>query len=634
MTVNNKAITNQEDGESKVCSFRETFLLYKRAIAIWWRESPRLFLFVGLHALAKAFQPCASLYLTARLLGELTGERRGEVIMTLVSFILAATVITSLLTAALFRIKETYASVQWNKMPNLYAKKILSMDFSAADDSETYEKFAWVQQSENMGGRGMFQVYVQYGKFLEELFALAGAVALSVSLFTRKVPGGAGWLVILNHPACIVLLIACMVGAALFNSFLEKTVQLHRNRYAETMKFGNRMFFFLYEFMQNRKRDLDIRMYRQEDACIDIVSSCHVFDTKSVYAKSARGMDGILTAMQAVMPGILMGIIYCYVCFKSWAGAFGVGAITQYIGAVTAFSGAVTGILTVAAQAGGNAYYLREVFRFLDIPNRMYQGSLTVEKRADRNYEIEFRNVSFRYPGAASDALSHVSVHFQIGQRLAVVGPNGSGKTTFIKLLCRLYDPTEGEICLNGIDIRKYDYREYLSIFSVVFQDYRLLALPLAQNVAAKERFDRRKVEESLSKAGLAEMAGRLLHGIDTCVGKEFDEEGVRVSGGEGQKIAIARSLYRDAAFMILDEPTAALDPVAEYEVYSGFDRTIGDRTAVYISHRLSSCRFCDEILVFDAGKAVRQGSHEALLAEQDGLYAKLWKAQAQYYAE
>ena len=215
---------------------------------------------------------------------------------------------------------------------------------------------------------------------------------------------------------------------------------------------------------------------------------------------------------------------------------------------------------------------------------------------------------------------------------MAVVGQNGSGKTTFIKLLCRLYDPTEGVILLNGIDIRKYDYREYMSVFSVVFQDFQLLSLALAKNVAAGEAFDRERVLECLQKAGLAEMTEKLPKGIDTNIGKDFEEDGIWVSGGEGQKIAIARSLYRDAAFIILDEPTAALDPVAEYEIYSKFNEIVGDRTAVYISHRLSSCRFCDEILVFHEGKMIQQGSHEELLAKPEGKYAQLWDAQAKYY--
>lgn len=252
----------------------------------------------------------------------------------------------------------------------------------------------------------------------------------------------------------------------------------------------------------------------------------------------------------------------------------------------------------------------------------------------DRNYEIEFRNVSFRYPGSETYALKDVSMKFRIGKRLAVVGRNGSGKTTFIKLLCRLYDPTEGEILLNGINIRKYNYAEYMSIFSIVFQDFKLFAYELGQNVAAGVDYDKDKAELCLINAGFGERLKELPDGLNTYIYKDLAKQGVDISGGEAQKIAIARALYKDAPFIVLDEPTAALDPIAESEVYSNFDRLVGDKTAIYISHRLSSCRFCDEIAVFDNGQIVQQGSHDELVADECGKYYELWHAQAQYYTE
>ncbi len=220
---------------------------------------------------------------------------------------------------------------------------------------------------------------------------------------------------------------------------------------------------------------------------------------------------------------------------------------------------------------------------------------------------------------------------FKVGGRLAVVGENGSGKTTFIKLLCRLYDPTEGVILLNGIDIRKYRYGDYLALFSVVFQDFKLLSQPLGKNVAASEDYDRARAEQCLVKAGFGARLEQLPEGLDTFLYRDFDENGVEISGGEAQKIALARVLYQDAPFIVLDEPTAALDPEAEAEVYTKFNDIVEDKTAVYISHRLSSCRFCDEIAVFDGGRVVQQGTHDSLL-EAQGKYRSLWEAQAQYY--
>ena len=285
-------------------------------------------------------------------------------------------------------------------------------------------------------------------------------------------------------------------------------------------------------------------------------------------------------------------------------------------------------------MATENHHYLKRYFSYFDIPNEMYQGTLTVEKRDDNEYDIEFRDVSFQYPNTERWALRHVNLKFKVGEKLAVVGMNGSGKTTFIKLMCRLYDPTEGEILLNGVNIKKYDYNEYLSIFSVVFQDFQLFSFSLGQNVAASSKFDRERAMQALAKAGFGERLAAMPHGLETYLYKDFDANGIEISGGEAQKIALARALYKDAPFIILDEPTAALDPVSEYEVYSKFNQISGDKTAIYISHRLASCRFCDKSAVFHKGTIVQIGTHAELVADKNGKYHELWNAQAQYYTE
>lgn len=345
-----------------------------------------------------------------------------------------------------------------------------------------------------------------------------------------------------------------------------------------------------------------------------------------------RGSMGVYVALGSSLSAVLTGLVYVFVCLKAWAGAFGVGSVTQYVGTVTALS---TNISTLVENVGilkSNTTFMRTIYQFLDIPNQMYQGSLTTEKRSDRQYEVEFRDVSFKYPGSDVWALRHVNMKFKVGERMAVVGENGSGKTTFIKLLCRLYDPQEGQILLNGIDIRKYNYRDYMDLFSVVFQDFQLLAQPLGNNVAGSQTYDRPKVRQALIDAGFGDRLNSLPHGLDTMLFKEFAEDGVDVSGGEAQKIAIARALHKNAPFIVLDEPTAALDPIAEAEIYAKFNDIAGDKTAIYISHRLSSCKFCDEIAVFDHGQVIQQGTHDALLADEGGKYYALWMAQAQYY--
>ena len=328
------------------------------------------------------------------------------------------------------------------------------------------------------------------------------------------------------------------------------------------------------------------------------------------------------------------GAAYGYLLALALGEGLSVSEFLLYFTAVGNFTTWVTGILKGFGELHQFSLELSSVRSYIEAPEpfRM-EGGKAIEPDTSLPYTLELRDVSFRYPNTETWALRHVNMKFQVGSRLAVVGENGSGKTTFIKLLCRLYDPTQGEILLNGIDIRKYSYRQYIDLFSVVFQDFQLLAFPLGQNVAAAVEVDKGRTASCLEMAGFGKRLAALPQGLETPLYKEFDESGVQVSGGEAQKIALARALYKDAPFVVLDEPTAALDPVAEMEVYENFDKIVGDKTAVYISHRLSSCRFCDDIAVFDHGHIVQQGSHDTLV-EAPGKYQELWHAQAQYYAK
>lgn len=228
--------------------------------------------------------------------------------------------------------------------------------------------------------------------------------------------------------------------------------------------------------------------------------------------------------------------------------------------------------------------------------------------------------------------MKNVNLRLRAREKTVIVGENGSGKTTLIKLLCRLYRPTEGTILFGGRDIWDYPYEEYMAQFATVFQDFSLFAFSVAENVAGFREYDEEKVIDALQKAGLWERVAGYAKGIRQPLFHDFDEGGADISGGEAQKLAIARAIYKDAPVMVLDEPTAALDPYAEYEVYENFGKLTGGKTVLFVSHRLSSCRMCDRIVVVHQGEVAQCGTHEELLAEQGGKYRELWNAQAQYY--
>ena len=248
-------------------------------------------------------------------------------------------------------------------------------------------------------------------------------------------------------------------------------------------------------------------------------------------------------------------------------------------------------------------------------------------------YELKLENVSFRYPGTDRDVIRHMDLTLRPGEKVAVVGLNGAGKTTLVKLLCGFYDPDEGRVLLNGVDIRQFDRRAYYDLFSAVFQEASVLDVTVAEHVAQRvENIDLAKVSDCLDKAGLTAKVEGFPRGLQTHVGKIAFLDGVEFSGGEMQRLMLARALYKDGPILVLDEPTAALDPIAEAEIYEKFDAIAGDKTAIYISHRLSSCKFCDEIAVFHGGAVIQQGTHAQLLADESGKYHELWMAQAQYY--
>ena len=618
--------------KSEKVPIKEAINLTFRGYKIIWDKYPMIFISSAVCAVVNALTPYVGIYLSARIINEISGERDSAALTQLVLAALISGAVLGILSAGLSRWKNCQYAGQWYKRNKINTDKLLSMDFCDVDDPNTHDLLSQINQNNQWSGWGFGRLFWGLESFIISLFTIAGAVVLTVSLFTLRIPESAGKIAVLNNPLFFAGIIAIMLAVTFISPLLSNKTGVYWARHSENAKMGNRWFCFFGFMGSDHSRALDIRMYRQDILCRKYNDRDMGFSPKSQIAKWARGPMGALNAASTAVSHIFTAIIYIFVCLKSWGGAFGVGSVTQYIGAISALSGGVSSLVSFFGNMRNNAAFLRTTFKFLDIPNAMYQGSLTTEKRSDKKYEIEFRNVGFKYPSSEDYALRNVSLKFNIGQRLAVVGQNGSGKTTFIKLLCRLYDPTEGEILLNGIDIRKYDYLQYMDIFSVVFQDFKLLSFSLGQNIAAADEYNGDKAKDCLMKVGFGERLQSMDKSLDTCLYKDFEEDGVEISGGEAQKIVLARALYKDAPFIILDEPTAALDPVAEFEVYSKMDEIAGDKTTVFISHRLSSCRFCQNIAVFHEGELIQRGSHDTLIADETGKYHELWNAQAQYY--
>ena len=615
-------------------TLRRAAAVHLRAIRELHRVTPQHFPVLTLYCLFGAITPYVTVFFSARVLTELATLRRAEILWRWVLAGVLCTGFAAVAKAALHRRCNTLLNDLYGRKEMLFVHKIFRLDYSELDKQENHDLREQIKQNEQWSGWGLMHVPQLYSGAVTGILGLLSGTVLTVSLFTAPVPSSAGWLVVLNNPIFVLVLAAGILVISILAGRLSARAMQCWGDFSEEATFGNRRFAHFGFLGRDKRRAIDIRMNDQQRLVRAYWSGGSVFAVHGVFAKAARGKMGVYASLGVCITTLTTGMIYLFTCLKALGGAFDVGSCTQYIGAATAMVANVFALTDMIGTLKANTPYLEKTFAFLDIPNSMYQGSLTTEKRSDRRYEVEFKDVSFRYPGSDIWALRHVNMKFKVGKRLAIVGENGSGKTTFIKLLCRLYDPQEGQILLNGIDIRKYRYDDYMGIFSVVFQDFQLICQPLGNNVAGSMEYDRDRAKKALIDAGFADRLAAMEKGLDTMLYKNLSEDGVEVSGGEAQKIAIARALYKDAPFIILDEPTAALDPIAEAEIYSKFDEIAGDKTAIYISHRLSSCKFCDEIAVFHEGAVVQQGSHAELLADRGGKYYALWNAQAQYYTE
>ena len=617
----------------KQMPWREMLRLNNRALKLFYKRYPQMILSRLISVVWNSLTPYVSIYLSALVIDELAGSRNVERLQLLVLITLASAAVIALGTALLKKWTEAQSAGMWFKVENILSEKMLDMDYVSLDETHTAELLSTIRQNMNGGGWGLYRVVVAYEELCSSILTILGGISLTVSLFVSRVPDGAGALSTLNNPLVVLAVITVMLAVTFIAPVLNNKSGSYYAKHADSHNLGNRLFSFFGWLGYYSELAPDVRIYRQDRICDrHNHNKDDTFCSNGLFARLAWGPMGLFAAAGSAVSVIFTGVVYAFVCLKALAGAFGLGSVTQYVASITKVSGGMSSFVSTLGDMRNNAPFLELTFEFLDIPNNMYQGSLTVEKRNDRKYEVEFRNVSFKYPGSENYALRNVNMKFEIGKRLAVVGMNGSGKTTFIKLLCRLYDPTEGEILLNGIDIRKYNYAEYMNIFSVVFQDFKLFSLTLGENVASGSNIDREKVIDCLNKAGFGGRLAEMPNGIDTYLYTDYEKDGVNVSGGEAQKIAIARALYKDSPFIILDEPTAALDPIAEAEIYGKFDEIAGDKTAIYISHRLSSCKFCDEIAVFHEGAVIQQGTHASLVADESGKYYELWHAQAQYY--
>ncbi len=591
-----------------------------RAFKMYYGFWPSYFPLKASVILLNKFSPYFNLWMSAEIVTALYQGRERKEIFLLVAVVLLGNLFLRVGEAFLGRNAQSALEKLENHQAAAFYRKTLSLDYDKLEDPRVRLLRRKIRENSWINGYGVEHMRWRVEELISSVVELVFSAVLVTEMLTLMAKSSFRWEGVLFF----LLIVGSVVLAVVFQAVNDRKLAKYVDEVGELMLRENQF------SAGTRVTGMDNRIYRQQEL-LDRLEKKLLEEHLKVFTKSCsmKFRASVPRYVFSRLARLSASLLICLYCIR---GFFPIGSVIKYVGYLGRTVESVKSLFFCISQLKSNERFLETWLEYFDIENEMYQGSLAVEKRSDGQFEIAFRNVSFCYAGSDTCALKNINLNLRPGERLAVVGMNGSGKTTFIKLLCRLYDPTEGEVILNDFNVRKYDYRQYLDLFSVVFQDYNLLQVPLGNNVASAAEWDEEKAVRLLERTGFGERYAKMPKGLETPLYKSFDEDGVNISGGEAQKIALARALYRDASFIILDEPTAALDPIAESEIYSRFDEIVGNRTAIYISHRLSSCRFCDRIAVFDRGEIVQLGTHEELLADEQGKYHELWYAQAQYY--
>lgn len=505
------------------------------------------------------------------------------------------------------------------------ARKTFKMEYEEFEKEDTLLSFRKLRNGEISSGDAVTQMTSIY-EFFEQIIKIVFALAFLTMLVAQASLGKNRN--IIQTVIMTVILVVLFVVSFWINFRISKKIGQRKVLMSKQNEKGNAEGMYLGSVIGKESFAKDIRLFGIQEYLAEKSKRGgmigRVFTEYGIFI-------GKNNAKFSFMVQLLAGYIYIYVSVMAMSGSVSTGEVLMYAGAIITMMTGVQKAISIYNQIVYCNEYISTYEEFINRPNMHYDGTLPIEKRDDNRYELSFHKVSFKYPGSDNYILKDINLKFEIGEKLALVGLNGAGKTTLVKLLLRLYEPTEGEIKLNGINIEKYDYDEYVQIFSVVFQDFRLFDFPLDENIAVSENVDTDKVKKVIELVGLTELVNNMPDKEGTLLYHE-NGDGVSLSGGEAQKVAIARALYKDAPFVILDEPTAALDPVAEAEIYERFDTLVGGKTTIYISHRMSSCRFCDRIIVISDGTIKEEGTHSSLI-QKAGLYAEMYNTQAEYYA-
>ena len=577
-----------------------------------WKVSPAYVLLILLNGLIGGGKIILNMVLPMFLIDELTGGRDVKKLILFGACIVANNVIMTFITDSLQKYRDVKDEWVQNVMVEKLGERIMNLEYSYLENTyylDLKERAIFAVQNQS----AIVAIITLIANTVQGVITLAG---LMVILFTLGP-------VLMTAIAIGVVLMILIVKAA------SGTMVALMNRIIPI----NRIFGYYAGVAADKPAQKDLRLYHMDKLVTEKIrqsneTTCDEFDVANRKMGLANGANGVITEF-------ISAFTYGYVGIRTISDMFGsritLGSLTMYVSSAITFSSTII-------QFGENLIGLWQNSQFL-VPYQEFMAlkEETIEDGGvpmdDIVETLEFRNVSFTYLKAEKPVLKNVSFAVKKGEKISIVGLNGAGKSTLVKLICRMYKADSGEILVNGRDIYDYDYLSYMNVISAVFQDYKLFNFTIEENISCRESgADENRVNYLIDEVGMREKIDTLPEGIHSRFGKEYDEDGVELSGGQGQKIAIARALYKKASMVILDEPASALDPIAESEIYEKFNSLVEDKTAIYISHRMSSSVFCDRILIIDGGTVSDFDTHENLMKKTDSLYYKLFTSQAENY--
>lgn len=582
-------------------------IIYILSIAF---EFNRGFIFVFfLNTIISSIAPFVLIVFPKYLIDELMGARRIGYLSLIVTCIVALNFLLKIMIDILSCKREKYTDRFKQYFNFKIAHKISKMDYVDLEKSDIMKMKENAISGIDMAG------------------GIDGLINSILSIITNllRVIGLIYILFIVNPILIVILGILVIV-----NGKIDQKKQNTQYEFWTKNSDNNRRQSYFSSLVRDYTFAKDIRLF---DMSHFLLKKYRQADEKSnEFLKNVANSEFEFSRLSNLLNGGQIFIIYAFMLYKLFVNtqSFTVGSFIMCSNAIKEFSDTLNELVRSLMRIEFSCQYFEEFRQFMDLPCQMRKGKLKVEIKPDS--KIEFKDVWFKYPGSDDYVIRDLNIVLSCSDKIAIVGENGAGKTTFIKLLLRLYNPTKGVIRIDGVDIKEIDYEYYMSLFSTVFQDYSIFAFSVLENIVFENNdMDDEKVQ-TIKKMKILEKYSQLPNDLKTIVTKEFDESGVNFSGGELQNIAFARALYKDSSIFIFDEPTAAMDAISEENIYGIINESIDRKMVLFISHRLASCKFCDKILVFDEGRIIQEGNHQKLLNGLEGKYRRLFEAQAKYY--